>query len=92
MVFCDAVKYTPSSNSWQEVKNLFPSKSMLEYTLCTTQLSMVILKRMRHELSLDFFDGIFSDGDEDYFESSNDSSSSSDHFEFEPSDDGALFV
>ena len=98
---CDALKYSQTSNSWQKVKNLFPSDKIVWYTLCTTQLPMLILKRMYHEIfPEDFFDDRNdSDDDDDYFESSDNSSylgwhwplHDSDHFEFEPSDDDALY-
>ena len=92
----DALKYSPTSHSWEKVKNIFPSNKEVS-ALCTSQLPMLILTRM---LSSDlFFDNeIVSDEEEDSFESSDNSSDlwwhlplhDSDHFEFESSDDGAL--
>ena len=99
---CDAVKYSLRSNVWQKVKSLGPSDKIVSFTLCTTQLPVLILQRMPKELfPVDFF-GEWKDSDEeeDFFGSSSDSGSffgwnsplnDSEDFDLESSDGEGYF-
>lgn len=99
---CDALKYSLRSNVWQKVKSLGPSDKIVSFTLCTTQLPVLILQRMERELfPVDFF-GEWKDSDEegDFFGSSSDSGSffgwnspvnDSDDFDLESSDGDGYF-
>lgn len=74
---CDAVKYNARSNKWQKVKNLTPSDKIGSFTLQTTKLPELILRRMcKEHCPTDFFaDGRDSDDDDVYFDSESESSS-----------------
>ena len=99
---CNALKYSQRSNTWQKVKNICPNDKIVWYTLCTTQLPVVILKRMQIELYPDdyFNDNDWKDSDEEDFLDSSDNSSffgwnspyhDSDDFDVESSDEDGLY-
>lgn len=99
---CEALKYNMRSNVWQKVKSLGPSDKIVSFTLCTTQLPVLILQRMPREFfPMDFF-GEWKDSDEDemFFGSDSESSSffgwnsplnDSEDFDLESSDGDGYF-
>ena len=98
---CEAVKYNMRSNVWQKVKRFGPSDKIVSFTLCSTQLPVMILQRMPREFfPVDFF-GEWKDSDEEeiFFGSDSDSSSffgwnspnDSEDFDIESSDEDRFF-
>lgn len=74
---CDALKYNMRSKKWKKVMGLGPSDKIVNFTLCTLELPVMILRRMPKEYcQIEFFADWRNSDDDAYYESSDSDGSS----------------